>query len=273
MGLLEYEISKEEGSRVELYLFESEDGRYRWAYTTDSRERVLGPVTYKPEVIKRGELKQTAGDSNVEKLTVTVPFDNPVAVAHVPYLPPRPIKLTIFAYQRNDPASEIVQGFTGFVTSFNQKGVEAMLECSQILDNLSQTTPWAVFKVGCIWALYQVGCGVDKALWKEDALVTTVDSDTIGSPEFSAKPDGWYTNGYAYNPETGEQRFITAHDATTGTIKVVYPFIQLNGGQNLEVYAGCARTKEVCSDKFNNKINYVGFDHFPAYNVFQQGIT
>lgn len=273
MGLLEHESSKELGSRVELYLFETEDGRYRWSFTTDARERVLGPVVYKPESIKRGELKQSAGDGNIETLTVTVPFDNPVAVAHVPYLPPRPIRLTIYAYQRNDPMAEIVQAFTGFVTSFTQKGAEAELQCSQILDNLSQTVPWAVFKPGCIWGLYQIGCGVDKQMWKNDALVTTIDSAVIGSPEFSSKPTGWYTNGFAVNPETGEQRFITAHDAVAGTITLVYPFLSLDGGQNIEVYAGCARTKEVCSDKFNNKINYVGFDHFPAYNVFQQGIT
>lgn len=273
MSLLQYESDKELSSRVELYLFESDDGRYRWAYTTDAREKVLGPIVYKPESIKRGELKQTAGDANVENLQVTMPFDNPVALAHVPYLPARPIKLTIYAYQRNDPAAEIVQAFTGFITSFNQKGAEATLECAQIIDNLSQTVPWAVFKSGCIWGLYQVGCGVDKQLWKNNALVTTVNGAVLGSPEFSAKPTGWYTNGFAYNPATGEQRFIVAHDAATGTITLVYPFLEISGSQTIEVYAGCARTKEVCADKFNNKINYVGFDHFPAYNVFSQGIT
>ena len=273
MSLLAYENDKELGSRVEMYLFESEDGRYRWAFTTDARERTLGPIVYKPEAIKRGELKQTAGDSNVETLQVTLPFDTPVAVAHVPYLPPRPIRLTVYAYQRNDPAAEIVQAFTGFVTSFTQKGAEAILECSQILDNLSQTVPWAVFKPGCVWGLYQIGCGVDKQLWKNTAIVTTINKSVIGSSEFSSKPNGWYTNGFAYNPETGEQRFIVAHDSVAGTITLVYPFLALNGGQDLEVFAGCARTKEVCSDKFDNKINYVGFDHFPEYNVFQQGIT
>ena len=273
MPLLEYETSNELSSRVELYLFESDDGRYRWAYTTDAREKTMGPIVYKPEAIKRGELKQTAGDANVESLQVIVPFDNPVAAAHVPYLPPRPIKLTIYAYQRNDPGAEIVQAFTGFVTSFSQKGAEATLECSQIIDNLSQTVPWVVFKVGCVWALYQVGCGVDKSLWRRDALVTTVDGYTLGSPEFASKPTGYYTNGFIIDRATGEQRFITAHDSATGTIKVVYPFQAVQGGQILDVYAGCARTKEVCSGKFNNKINYVGFDHFPTYNVFQQGIT
>jgi uncharacterized phage protein (TIGR02218 family) len=273
MSLLEYENSKELGSRVELYLFESDDGRYRWAYTTGSDEKTLGPIIYKPEAISRSKLKQTAGDSNVEKLSITVPFDNPVAALHVPYLPPRPIRVTVYAFQRNDPAGEIVQGFTGYVTSFNQKGAEAVLECSQILDNLSQTVPWAVFKSGCIWGLYQVGCGVDKALWREDALITMVDGATLASPEFSNKLDGWYTNGFLVNPATGEQRFITEHNAAEGTIKVVYPFLAAEGGQIFDAFAGCARTKEICSEKFGNKINYVGFDHRPDYNVFQQGLT
>jgi len=279
MSLVQFETDRELGSRVEMYLFESDDGRYRWAYTTDARPRVLSGIEYKPEAIKRGELKQTAGDSNVETLQVTVPFDNAVAVAHVPYLPPRPVKLTIFAYQRNDPASEIVQAFTGFITSFSQKGGEATFECSQILDNMSQTVPWAVFKVGCIWALYQIGCGVDKQLWKNIALVSGVSGVTIHSSEFSSKPGdtdddlGWYTNGFAYNPDTGEQRFIVAHDSVAGTITVVYPFGSSETLLSLEVFAGCARTKEICSIKFDNKLNYVGFDHFPEYNVFQQGLT
>lgn len=279
MSLVEYEVDKERGSRVELYLFESEDGRYRWAYTTDARPRVLGAIEYVPEAITRGELKQTAGDANVETLQVTVPFDNPVAALHVPYLPPRPIRLTIYAYQRNDPASEVVQAFTGFITSFNQKGAEATFECSQILDNLSQTVPWAVFKRGCIWGLYQVGCGVDKELWKNEAILTNVVDSTLHSAEFSSRPGddenllGWYTNGFAYDPATGEQRFIVAHDSAAGTITVVYPFSSLQGTETIEVFAGCSRSKETCSDKFNNKVNYVGFDHFPNYNVFQQGLT
>ena len=72
MSLLQYEQDKERGSRVELYLFESDDGRYRWAYTTDAREKVLGPIVYKPEPIKRGELTQRAGDANVESLEDTL---------------------------------------------------------------------------------------------------------------------------------------------------------------------------------------------------------
>lgn len=274
MSFLSQETGKNSGSRVELYLFETEDNKYRWAYTTDAAARFFGAVEYIPEVISRGELKQQAGDSSVEKLRVTVPFDNPVAVAHVPYLPPRPVKVTIFAYHRNDPGSEVVQAFVGYVTSFNQKGAEAELECSQIIDSLGQSVPWVVFKSDCNWALYQIGCGVDKGAYQETLTdVNAVDGTLVTAPTLAGFPPHWFRNGFAYHPSTGESRFITAHDDVAGTITLVYPFLSLAPGDVLDVFAGCDRKKETCLTKFNNKENYLGFDHFPTYNVFQQGIT
>ncbi|MGH8074279.1 MAG: phage BR0599 family protein [Lysobacter sp.] len=271
MAAHDYETSDWLGSRVELFLFETDDAQYRWAYTTDSKPKLFGVTTYEPLEISRGELRQTA-ENNTERLTVKVPFDNPVALIHVPYLPPRPIRLTIYRYERNDPAAEIVQAFTGYISSFNQKAEWAELECSQVIDTMSQTVPWAVFKSDCIWALYQIGCGVSKAAYEVDVPgLLAVDGDTIQSGVFSGYPDGWFTNGYMLDPGTGEVRFITYH--VGNTIRVVHPFTALGGGSPAKLYAGCDRKRQTCSDKFNNRINYVGFDYFPAYNVFQQGIT
>lgn len=272
MSSLEFETSATLGSRVELYLFETEDGRNKFAYTTDREPKVFASTTFIPESISRGELRQQVGDANAEKLEIKVPYNNPVAAMHVPYLPPRPVKITIYSYQRNDPANEIVQGFVGYVTNFTQRGAEVSFECSQIIDALNQMVPWVTFKGDCVWALYNVGCFVDKALWlTEVPSVIEVVGEKITAAAFSAKPDGWFTNGYAVNPATGEQRFISKHDASTGTIYLVYPFLGYGGGP-LQVFAGCDRRKETCSGKFNNKERYLGFDHSPAYNVFQKGI-
>ena len=272
MSQLEFEQSENDNSRVELYMFETDDGKHRYAYTTDRLGRVFMGFEYVPETIKRGEIKQQAGDSGAQKLEITVPFNNPVAVLHVPYLPPRPVKVTIYSYQRNDPASEVVQGFTGYVTGFTQKGVDALLECSQILDAFSQVVPWATFKSDCVWALYGIGCGVDKAAFKVDVPnVSSVVGERITSGTFATYPDGWFTNGFAMNPATGEQRFITKHDASQATIFLSYPFIGYTGGP-LITYAGCDRRRDTCHEKFNNKINYLGFDHTPDYNVFQKGV-
>ena len=266
------EISATDSSRVELFLFETEDGRFKRGYTTDKYPRNFLSDSYVPAVIKRGEIKQQAGDSGANKVEITLPWDNPVAAMHVPYLPPRPVKLTIYSYHRDDPGSEVVQGFTGYVTAFTQRGVEASLECSQILDAFSQVVPWATFKGDCVWALYHIGCGVSKGLWSTDVVGTAAaDPTQIIAGLFSSMPDGWFTNGFVFNPATGEQRFITKHDASTSSISLVYPLLGYNAGP-LIAYAGCDRHRDTCHNKFNNKINYLGFDHGPDSNVFQKGV-
>lgn len=272
MSFLDYEQSEHDNSRVEMYLFETEDGRYKFAYTTDKVGRNFLATDFVPGTIKRGEAKQQAGDSGTEKMEITVPWDNPVAAMHVPYLPPRPVKVTIFSYHRTDPGAEVVQGFVGYITSFQQRGTEAVFECSQILDAFSQVVPWATFKGDCVWALYNIGCGVDKGLWMTSVTdVSTVDSIKITAGTFSAMDDGWFTNGFVVNPATGEQRFITKHDAAQAAIFLSYPLLSYTGGLLL-AYAGCDRKRDTCHVKFNNKINYLGFDHTPEYNVFQKGV-
>lgn len=273
MGQLEYEQSDHHGSRVELYLFETEDGRNKFAYTTDRVARYMLSTTFVPNTIKRGELRQQAGDGSQERLAITLPWDDPVARMHVPYMPPMPVKVTVYSYQRNDPASEIIQAFSGYVSSFAQKGVDATLECSQIVDSLGQIVPWVTFKSGCVWALYHIGCGLDKGLWSAEVTdVSTVDKVKITAGTFSTFPDGWFTNGFLFNPATGEQRFISRHSAAESAVYLTYPLLGYSAG-DLIAYAGCDRHRDTCSDKFNNRINYLGFDRNPLYNVFQQGIT
>lgn len=266
-----YETSAHDGSKVELYLFETEDGLHRWAYTTDRKSIFALGVEFVPETISRSELKQNAGEAGTEKLTINIPFDNPVAVIHVPYLPPRPIRVTVYAYQRRDLSIEIKQGFIGFITSFSQKGVEVELQCSQIIDTMQQMVPWAVFKEGCVHATYEEGCGVDRNLFRTETSLSAVGVDTISSPDFALQPDGWFTAGYVTNPTNGETRFVTKHVGDTLTL--VFGLTGIQVGDTVDAFAGDDHTEATCRLKFNNKLNYLAFDHFPNYNIFEKGTT
>lgn len=270
MAFEPYELSEHESSKVELYLFETQDGLHKWAYSSDARSYIVNVDTYEPEAISRSALKQGTGESSSEKLIITVPFDNPVVLLHVPYLPPRPIKVTIFQYQRRDLSVEIKKSFIGFITSFSQKGPTVDFTCAQINDSMMQSVPWAVFKQGCIWATYEAGCGVDRINFM--TLVndlTSVNGEDLTAPSIGTKPDGWFRAGYAENEENGEVRFITSH--VGNLVRLVYPFIGITTSTVLKLYAGDDRQPETCRLKFNNKINYVGFDHSPTINVFAKG--
>ena len=268
------EKSAHDGSKVELYLFYTEDGKFSVGNTTDRTEINAMSKVFTPLAIKRSELRQSAGESSGERMTITVPWDHPVAVMHVPYLPPRPVRVSIYSYHRRDLSIEIVQGFTGYIASFSQKGEEAEFSCTQIIDTFQQQVPWAVFKANCIWATYEEGCGVDRSLFKTATTLTAVSGANITSPAFGAAGGGdpnWFKAGYVIDLESGEVRFVVAQSGSTLTL--VYPFSRAVIGSDVEAFAGDDRTEATCRTKFHNKINYLAFDHAPQFNVFERGST
>lgn len=276
MSLDQYERSRHDGSRFELFRFETEDNINLWTYTTDRSPFTWNLITYVPEAIQRGEIKQSNAEGSGQRMEISLPWDNPVAQIHVPYLPPRPVRVTVYAVQRRDTSVEVKQCFVGYITTFSQDGPMMKFQCSHIIDSQQQTVPWVVHKSGCVWAVYGEGCGVLQALYESQVPSGeyTISGDSITSPVFAAKAAveaDWFRSGKIYNPVTGERRFITDHQGDT--IKLVYPFIGVNpANTNLVAAAGCARTPGVCASKFGNKENYLGFDHMPDYNVFNGGV-
>lgn len=256
-------------SKIELFLFEMEGNPTKYAYTNSPRAISVAGHTFIPKLISRSAQRTSGGDNEQERMTIKLPFDDPVAILHVPYLPPRPVKVTIMSYHRRDALTEVVRGFVGSVTNFAQRGEEAELACSQIIDSMQQTVPWAPHKRNCIWATYSEGCGLDRMDWMTTVTVQSSAATTVQSPQIGARPDGWFTAGYAENPANGEVRFITQHIGDT--VKLVYPFTNLAPGTDLMFFAGDDHTPQTCRDKFNNKLNYLGFDHFPTYNPFVEG--
>jgi uncharacterized phage protein (TIGR02218 family) len=270
MGYAALETSFAEGSELRLFLFETHDGVTKWGYTTNREPVTLSGVTYVPEVISATSMRQSAsGDSN--PVTITVPFDNPVAALHVPYLPYQPIKVMLLSVQRNDMTLEVKQGFSGKVTGFAMKDALIELLCAPT-DELAQQVPWAVQKPGCVLATYSERCGVNMETFGMDVgAITSFAATTIQAAAFATKPDGWFRSGFIRNTATGETRFITEH--TGDTIKVVYPFSDMALDLVLRAYAGDDHTAATCHAKFNNKVNYLGWDHSPTYNVFAHGTS
>ena len=268
------ERSVHDGSRFELYRFETEDHLHLWTYTTDSKPFTFNLQEYKPEIVQRSEIKQSSGESAGSRLTVKVAYDNPVAILHVPYLPPKPVLVTIYAVQRRDSGVEVKQCFVGYITSFAQKGPEVEFQVSHIIDSQQQRLPWIVHKPGCVWALYEEGCDAQKALFQtivQSGNWTHDGSTGISSPAILSSPGPtWFKDGYAHDPASGQTRFIT--DQVGDTITLVYPFTGPDEIGDLILWAGCDHLPTTCKDKFDNKPNYFGFDHIGDYNPFDGGV-
>jgi hypothetical protein len=43
-------------------------------------------------------------------------------------------------------------------------------------------------------------------------------------------------------------------------------------GQFVDIYAGCSHQPDDCQNKFNNLINFLGFQFIPQVNAFRSGV-
>lgn len=261
-----YELSAYNGAPVELFLFRDDVAQQTWAFTTGDDKLVDGLVSYIPDVISRTAIKQSGGQVP-DGIQIKVEASSNLAQQFKAYLPARPISLVVQRYQRKDAGMERVTMFAGQVTTvaFENDGM-ATLNCQPVTKSIRRKVPWQVYKSGCNWALYELGCGVSRAAFATPAGAYTMAGNVITSAQFAAKPDGWFTVGYVEVESTGERRFITSH--VGGAITVNYPFSGLVDGEPLVAYAGCQRNKTVCAEKFNNLDNKLGFDFIPELNPY-----
>lgn len=266
MAYAEHKDSFAGGSECRLFLFETKDGAFKWGYTTNHDPVEFEGVTYEPEAISVTNFKKEAsGDES--PVTISIPFDHAIALMHVPYLPIQPIRVRVMSYQRNDATLEVKQGFTGLVAGFAQKGAIAELAC---VPHKIGNVLWMTQKSGCVLATYSGRCGVDmEAFGMDVGAITSFAGTTIQAASFATKPNKWFRGGILKNVANGEVRFITEHEGDA--VKVVYPFTDMANDLVLRAYAGDDHTAATCHTKFNNKVNYLGWDHAPTYNVFADG--
>jgi uncharacterized phage protein (TIGR02218 family) len=260
------ELSQYGGQPSELFHFRNSVGQTVFALTTGEDEFADGLTLYVPGVINRTSVRQTTEDPS-SSLEIRVANDSTIAQQFKAYLPSKPINLLIYRFHANDSGMERRTIFIGQVVSvsFGNDGI-ATINCDPVTKSRGKKVPWQVYKKGCNWALYEHGCGVLRALFETPVLSYVTSGDTITAAVFAEQEDTWYSNGYIERVVNGERRYITGHVGTD--IQLDYPFFDLDAGEALIAVAGCSRTEEVCRDKFDNLINYLGWDYIPEENPY-----
>jgi hypothetical protein len=256
MPFIPEETSLFDGTPVELYYFRSDDAQEQWAFTSGDEVVIDGVLRYTPVPISRSGLSSSTAESQGQ-MRVTLPADDPLAKKFIAYLPERRILLTVLRYHRSDTVAQRIPVFIGTVNSIEFENGNAILS----------------YKALCNWPLYGPGCGVLRTAFQ--TILPTgpqfVSVDIVRDNEFSTKPNGWFTNGYAEVADTRETRFIISH--TTNELRLIYPFTSYEAGMEVRFYAGCDRTEATCRTKFNNIPNYLGFNRVPTENPFDTSFS
>jgi uncharacterized phage protein (TIGR02218 family) len=252
------------GAPVECYKFVQGDNV--WRFTSADREVTLADGVFIPTALTRDSLDFSQEETALN-LSIKVPKSNPVAQLFIGFNPPTPVTVTVWRKHRSNPA-EVLLFALGRVVTVSFDGPEATLLCAPISQMFRRRVPSLVFQSHCNWALYGTGCGVTRASFKDTVTVIGVTGPTVSFS--SARPDGWFTNGWLENAD-GVRQFIVDHAGGTVTLQFAMP--GLRPGDAVDLYAGCDRTEATCAGKFNNLVRHLGFPRVPSRNPYNGSLV
>jgi hypothetical protein len=288
MSYQSLETSIQDSEPIELYTFIIGATFYRYA----SGQLDITAITesgashdYTAIPISRTEPEQTKELAR-QNITVTVRRDCDVANKFVSFLPSDAITLNIWRMQ---PANNPVLYFTGTVKSLTWKdGTEAELLIAPVLSLLKRAGLTACYGATCQNALYDGDgggtgrCSVVRDDYKTTDTLTDVGEDATGfyleASTLGAAGDAtdtWFPAGYAERTN-GDKRFIIGQSGNKVYLLLPFPS-DLDAGDSVDFFAGCAHDIDTCFSKFNTTENpdaadFFGFHVNPRRNPFTQGL-
>jgi hypothetical protein len=175
---------------------------------------------------------------------------------------PRTVYVVLRRFHWGDAESVIV--WVGQIISVaDNADTSATLRCQAISITLRRGGLRMSWQRGCIHALYDQNCMVDKSLFANPRTISGITSDHFVIS--AALPSGAFWPGgiieWEPYPGTFEKRLI---EQTSGTS--IYPFGQMDGytvGLAVTIYPGCKRTSAWCDGFFHNMDNFGGFQWMP----------
>jgi uncharacterized phage protein (TIGR02218 family) len=259
MTYLAKEQSTQDARPVELFRFVMD--ATTWRYCTGRATRTYLSADYLPAAIERSQV-QASQEFGRSELTVSVPYDNPVAALFTSGYPAAVVTLTLFRTHVGD--SEFITYWRGRVVSASFKGAVCELKCEPVFTSLQRAGLRALYQVQCRHALYSTGCGVNKATYAIAGTIATIAGNVITVAAAGALAADWFTAGYVAAP--GGSRAIVAHAGTSLTL--ISPIPGAIVGQAVTLYPGCNLTAAICTSKFANDLRYGGFRWIPLKNPF-----
>ncbi len=133
-----------------------------------------------------------------------------------------------------------------------------------------QQTVGRFYTAECNAQLGDARCGVDLDLFTDTGTVDTVTSNQVFTVTelIGTQSDDWYNYGlitFTSGDNNNIGREVKDFNSSTGQITTFLPFpYTISSGDTISVYAGCDKRKTTCITKFDNVINFRGFDMIPG---------
>lgn len=260
------EKSVESASPIEFYTIAIGTELFRMHNSIEESITLGADIFYKTHVT-RGHIA-----TGQEYLTVELPGDHLFSRRFAMIAPGQAATLTIQSYHRGD-TSDLRVIYKGVVRSvaFTRQGSVSALSVIPISEAFDKVIPDRTFQAPCNNILFDDDCKVSAGLWSYEAEVTAVNANTLTMSGLgAAKGDGWADGGFVCY---GVLDYRLVLSQTGDVLTMVLPFYEPILGFNVTVYAGCDHClTSDCLNKFNNTINYGGFNYVPTKNIFATGL-
>lgn len=277
---------------IQAISMESGDGLYNALLTEDYEERLVWNYTnsplpiffnnelYTPAAISHNDVESKQDVAQAD-LDVSIDLENPAASRWLKDSLETVVSLTIWEVDDIDDGGDTHVIWKGRLAGIKPNGAEATLSFDSIFTSLQRPGLGARYQRMCRHMLYGRRCKVAKAAFEVEGIPTAVNGVVVTVPEAAAFPDGYFSMG-SLELEDGTSRLIASHAGSQ--IVLMRPmqalirlfdhhgygevYGEVYGGITCKLYPGCPRNRQVCNDRFNNLLNYGGFDWIPTRNPF-----
>jgi uncharacterized phage protein (TIGR02218 family) len=248
-------------------------GTQYWYFTSFDQTISAEGITWTPEPIAHGQLRQSARADREEVMVQAYWSAATPLKLFVPFMLPLPLKVRITKRTLPSLTTQKVL-FQGEVRSVKPKGKFLEARCSSFLDALERRLPSFLIQKTCNYILFEPNtCKAVAATYAKTATITTITRDVIrvSDASLTGLGTGWFAGGWLQMGTGAELEYRAIMDST----EIGGGVHELTMNQRLEhgavsdaatLYPGCDRTFATCGSKFSNGDNFGGFPFMPRRN-------
>ena len=250
-------------SEIDLYRIVMDE--QVWTMTSADERQTYNGEYYRPVAMGRTgtEQKNSLARANLD---VRLPLNHALSQSLMTSLYDQVVTLTLFINDDGD----ISTAWKGRLATIQPEKTHLTISFESIFTSLRRPGLRARFQKSCRHALYYRGCNLNMEDFASAATVSAINGSTLTVPEAAGQSDGYWLGGMVA-AANGALAFVTAHTGDQVTVqRVPYPLIeqlaQDGAGTAITLYPGCDHSRATCKAKFNNLLNYGGFDWIPQKN-------
>jgi uncharacterized phage protein (TIGR02218 family) len=261
---------------ADLYTFTLSTGTVL-RYTGHDRNVTFSNNVFTSMPTKRGAIKE-AVDINVDTLEVDMYPPATELVMGLPFLQAVAVGIfdgcqlqverAFFADQPNFfmgfPVGALIR-FVGNMASMVLDRGSVAFTINSFIELLNIQLPRNVYQPGCLHTLYDTGCAILKSNFSTTSVVTSGSTKTLINCGLSqaARYFDLGTIDFTAGPNVNTSRTVKSY--TPGVVQLTFPlnFVPVNG-DSFTAHPGCDKTSNMCTVKFNNLINFRGYEYIPV---------